>query len=99
MRSIRSLFLLTASLFFAGELSAASGWLNWRGPDQNGNSSAKVSLPDTLDLEGKDHRWTYPVRGAGVPVAADGRIYAFGFYGETEDVVETLICLDAESGK
>ncbi|MCZ6673848.1 MAG: PQQ-binding-like beta-propeller repeat protein [Verrucomicrobia bacterium] len=99
MRSIRFLILLTASIFFAGELSAVTGWLNWRGADQNGKSPAKVSLPDSLDLEGKEHRWTYPVRGGGTPVAADGRLYAFGFYGETEDVEETLLCLDAETGK
>ena len=35
----------------AGSLStesayAASGWLNWRGPDQNGVSKARVKLPD-----------------------------------------------------
>ena len=99
IRSIRSFCTLLIILFGVAELSAASGWLNWRGPDQNGKSPAKVSLPDSLDLEGKEHRWTYPVRGAGTPVAADGRIYAFGFYGETGLVEETLLCLDAESGK
>ena len=99
MRNIRFSVITLAALCLVGELSAASGWLGWRGPNQNGASPAKVSLPDALDLEGKQHRWTYPVRGAGSPVAADGRIYAFGFYGETEDVVETLICLDAETGR
>jgi outer membrane protein assembly factor BamB len=98
MRCFLPLISLAAILSVV-EVSAASGWLNWRGPDQNGNSPYKVSLPDSLDLEGSQHRWTYPVRGAGTPVAADGRIYAFGFYGEFEDVEETLICLDAESGK
>lgn len=98
MRCFLPLISLAAILSVA-EVSAASGWLNWRGPDQNGNSPAKVSLPDTLNLEGKEHRWTYPVRGAGTPVAADGRIYAFGFYGEFEDVEETLLCLDAETGE
>jgi outer membrane protein assembly factor BamB len=99
MKSIRFLSLLLVVFFSVAELSAASGWLNWRGPDQNGNSPAKVSLPDSLNLEGSEHRWTYPVRGAGTPVAADGRIYAFGFYGETGLVEETLLCLDAESGE
>jgi outer membrane protein assembly factor BamB len=99
MRSIRFPLIALAALFWVAELTAASGWLSWRGPDQYGSSPAKVSLPDSLDLEGKQHRWTYPVRGAGTPVAADGRIYAFGFYGETGVVEETLLCLDAETGK
>ncbi|MDA0348361.1 MAG: PQQ-binding-like beta-propeller repeat protein [Verrucomicrobia bacterium] len=98
MRCLFPLVFLAMVLSFAQGF-AANGWLNWRGPDQNGNSPSKVSLPDSLDLEGKEHRWTYPVRGAGTPVAADGRIYAFGFYGEFEDVEETLLCLDAESGE
>ncbi|MBI5768334.1 MAG: PQQ-binding-like beta-propeller repeat protein [Verrucomicrobia bacterium] len=77
---------------------AASGWLNWRGPNQNGVSPAKDKLPDTLELGGPNYRWSYKVRGAGAPVIADGRVYAFGFYGETTDVEETLLCLDARTG-
>ena len=79
-------------------LHAASGWLNWRGPDQNGLSKANVKLPDKLVIGGPDHRWSYKVKGAGTPVIADGRVYAFGFYGETTDVEETLICLDVKTG-
>jgi len=77
---------------------AASGWLNWRGPDQNGVSTAKTKLPDTLEIGGPNHRWSFKVRGAGTPVVADGRVYAFGFYGETTDVEETLLCLDVKTG-
>lgn len=77
---------------------AASGWLTWRGPDQDGVSKAKVKLPDKLDVNGPNHRWSYKVKGAGAPVIADGRVYAFGFYGETTDVEETLICLDVKTG-
>jgi outer membrane protein assembly factor BamB len=99
MRSTRSILILFTLILGMAELSAASGWLEWRGPDQNGNSPTKVALPDTLNLEGKEHRWTYPIHGGGTPVIADGRLYAFGFYGENEDVVEALLCLDAETGK
>jgi outer membrane protein assembly factor BamB len=77
---------------------AASGWLNWRGPDQNGVSKASVKLPDSLEVGGPNHRWSYKVRGAGTPVIADGRVFAFGFYGETTDVEETLISLDVKTG-
>ncbi len=79
-------------------VQAASGWLNWRGPDQNGVSKAQIKLTEKLEIGGPDHRWSYKVKGAGTPVIADGRVYAFGFYGETTDVEETLLCLDAKTG-
>ncbi|HUR58245.1 MAG TPA: PQQ-binding-like beta-propeller repeat protein [Opitutaceae bacterium] len=90
--------LLTAAVTLGGPLHAASGWLNWRGPDQDGVSKEKVKLPDKLEVGGPNHRWSYKVKGAGAPVIADGRVYAFGFYGETTDVEETLICLDVKTG-
>ncbi|MSU64530.1 MAG: hypothetical protein EXS38_00145 [Opitutus sp.] len=79
-------------------VNAASGWLNWRGPDQNGVSPARIKLPEQLDLGGPNLRWSYKVKGAGAPVIADGRVFAFGFYGETTDVEETLLCLDVKTG-
>jgi outer membrane protein assembly factor BamB len=78
---------------------AASGWLTWRGPDQTGVSKSTTKLPDKLEIGGPNHRWSYKVRGAGAPVIADGRVYAFGFYGETTDVEETLLCLDVKTGQ
>lgn len=95
---IASLFLALAVGPAAGAADAASGWLNWRGPDQNGVSKSQVKLPDTLAIGGPNHRWSYAVKGAGTPVIANGRVYAFGFYGETNDVEETLICLDVKTG-
>jgi outer membrane protein assembly factor BamB len=79
-------------------LSAASGWLNWRGPDQNGVAKNTAKLPEKLEVGGPNHRWSYKVHGAGTPVIADGRVYAFGFYGETTDLEETLLCLDLKTG-
>jgi outer membrane protein assembly factor BamB len=106
MRSSRRLLALPAlalslslPLVFAASAHAATGWLNWRGPDQNGVSRATQKLPDQLDLNGPNHRWSYKVHGAGAPVVADGRVYAFGFYGETTDVEETLLCLDLKTGQ
>lgn len=96
-RFIPALLTLAASLA-AGDSRAASGWLNWRGPNQDGISKEKVKLPDTLEVGGPNHRWSYKVKGAGAPVIADGRVYAFGFYGETTDVEETLLCLDVKTG-
>ena len=96
-RFLTSLFLAV----LAGVLSAdpVSGWLNWRGPLQTG-LSLETGLPEKWELGGANDLWTYDIIGGGTPVIADGRLYAFGFYGEKgEDVQETLLCLDAVTGK
>ena len=95
----RTAVVLLSLLLGSTSVPAASGWLNWRGPDQNGVSKAAQKLPDSLEIGGPNHRWSYKVRGAGTPVIADGRVYAFGFYGETTDVEETLLCLDVKTGR
>ena len=91
-------------LAFAGSLSvgpahAASGWLNWRGPNQDGISPAKQKLVTDLSLGGPNDRWTFKAHGAGTPVIADGRVFAMCFYGETGgDVIEAIVCLDVKTG-
>jgi outer membrane protein assembly factor BamB len=97
-RSTRLLAFIAGCLG-AAAIASASGWHSWRGPDQNGVSTAKVALPDSLEVNGPNHRWSYAVQGAGTPVIADGRVFAFGFYGQTTDVVETLLCIDNKTGK
>ncbi len=96
------------SLVFFGQLALSpsahakkvDGWLSWRGPLQTGVSLEK-NLPDNLNLEGENHLWSYPVKGGGAPVIADGRVYVFGYYEENEGqlVEEVLLCLDAETGE
>ncbi len=79
--------------------AAASGWLHWRGPNQNGISPAKQKLVTDLSLQGPNHRWTFKAHGAGTPVIADGKVYAMCYYGETgEDVIEAIVCLDVKTG-
>jgi hypothetical protein len=97
-RLVPLLAALAGSLIVS-DAHAVSGWLNWRGPDQNGVAKTTTKLPDKLEIGGPNHRWSYKVKGAGTPVIADGRVYAFGFYGETTDVEETLICLDVKTGE
>ncbi|MFM8620112.1 MAG: PQQ-binding-like beta-propeller repeat protein, partial [Opitutaceae bacterium] len=99
MRPAPRFVVLLSLVLGINSAQAASGWLNWRGPDQNGVSKAAQKLPDSLEIGGPNHRWSYKVRGAGTPVIADGRVYAFGFYGETTDVEETLLCLDVKTGQ
>ena len=74
------------------------GWINWRGPSQNGTSLEK-SLPNTWAPGGKNHLWTYSLPGRGTPVIANGRLYTWGYHGEGPNLQEILMCLDAETGK
>jgi len=101
-KALLSAALATVSLMLLPALPAkeVDGWLNWRGPLQTGVSLEK-NLPDSLEIGGEDHLWSYPVKGGGAPVIADGRIYLFGYYEEDDGklVEETLLCLDADSGK
>ncbi len=83
---------------WAGRLCAVEGWVSWRGPLQAG-VSLEVGLPEKWEVGGASHLWSYAVRGGGTPVVADGRAYVFGFYGKSEDVTETLLCLDVGTGK
>lgn len=93
------LLLALAGCLSVAPAQAASGWLNWRGPDQNGISPAQQKLPTDLTLGGPNDRWTFKAHGAGTPVIADGRVYAMCYYGETgNDVEEALVCLDVKTG-
>jgi outer membrane protein assembly factor BamB len=98
---ISRILLLAAvlSVPLSVDAEGVTGWLNWRGPLQSGVSLEK-DLPATWEIGGKNHLWSYKVIGGGTPVVAEGKLYAFGFYGEKgEDVEETLLCLDANTGK
>jgi len=92
MRPLLFSILLTAPLF-----ADVTGWLNWRGPVHTG-ASLESGLPEKC--EPGSELWSYPIKGAGTPVIANGKLYAFGFYGdEGEDVQEALLCLDAVTGE
>ena len=95
---MRAILSLTLAIGLTGFLTAeVDGWLHWRGPLQNGSSLEK-NLP--TDLSPGKELWTYDIMGGGTPVIADGRLYAFGFYGERgQEVREALLCLDANSGE
>lgn len=77
--------------------SAADGldWSHWRGPNQSGTSLEhyeKHELP-------QKPLWTVDLPGQGTPLIVGGKLFAFGYRGEFEDLVETLTCLDAATGK
>jgi outer membrane protein assembly factor BamB len=78
--------------------SRVTGWLDWRGPQQDGTSLEK-GLPDTWALGGANDLWSIDLAGGGTPVIAGGRLYAFGYQGQGPDLQEVLLCADAETGK
>src|SRR5687768_1933116 len=79
MRSILRFFAacITACFLFSAALPAANatGWLNWRGPHQNGVSD-ETGLPDAITTDGQHTLWTYDLFGRGAAVVANGRVYA-----------------------
>ncbi len=95
--------LITASLL-ATDLAAqpVTGWLHWRGPNQNG-ASAETGLPERWQPGGANHLWSLdlPSRGSVVGVTRpDGdRAYVWGYTGQGADLVETLRCIDPDTGR
>jgi outer membrane protein assembly factor BamB len=76
----------------------ARGWLDWRGPAQNGTST-ETNLPNTAQPGGPNNLWTIDIGGGGTPIIANGRVYALGYKGEGPELQEILFCADAETGK
>ncbi len=72
------------------------GWLDWRGPNQDGTSPEK-GLPATVSPDAA--LWTMKISGAGSPVIANGKLFALGYSGQGPDLQEVLFCADAETGK
>ncbi len=72
------------------------GWLEWRGPFQNG-VSPETQLPSSVDA--KKPLWVVDFPGQSAPVIANGRLYINGYQGEGPDLQEAVTCFDAETGK
>ena len=102
--TLRPLTLILLCLLISKSISSAeiSGWLNWRGPNQNGTSD-ETHLPDTWKPGAANQLWKYELNGAGAPVIANGKLYIFGYgqFGDdpAQDVQETLLCLNAHTGE
>ena len=97
---MKRLFLLAAILLLAScqsKQDKAVGFLNWRGPDQNGTAQ-ETGLPDTIDLD-KDILWSHDIKGRGCPVIADGRVYSIGYVGDNQQLRELFTCTDINTGK
>ena len=75
-----------------------TGWLSWRGPDQN-LTSRETGLPATLAVGGPGQLWTADFPGQSTPVVANGRLYVMGYLGEGADLQEGVACFDAGTGR
>jgi outer membrane protein assembly factor BamB len=84
--------------------AAVTGELQWRGDAQNG-TSLQTGLPAKAVLEGEGANllWTHDVPGGGTPIIAqysDGpRLFVLGYPGEGAKLLETIYCLDPQTGK
>ncbi|HEX3718556.1 MAG TPA: PQQ-binding-like beta-propeller repeat protein [Verrucomicrobiae bacterium] len=74
----------------------ATGWFNWRGPNQNGTSAEK-NLPSAVDAA--HPLWTADFPGMSTATAFNGCIYIMGYMGEGPDLAEGIACFDSETGK
>jgi outer membrane protein assembly factor BamB len=89
--------LLTGTLPSSSAHAApAQGWLNWRGPQQNG-TSLETGLPDSVDPQ--HPLWMANFPGQSTPVLANGKLYIMSYLGEGGELQEGVICFDAETGK
>ncbi|MBU6399661.1 MAG: PQQ-binding-like beta-propeller repeat protein [Verrucomicrobia bacterium] len=88
---------LAGALIATAPLPAApvTGWLRWRGPDQNG-TSRETGLPDAVDA--RRPLWTADLPGQSTPVLANDRLYILGYVGDGPNLQEVLACFDAETG-
>ncbi|MHB8521619.1 MAG: outer membrane protein assembly factor BamB family protein [Limisphaerales bacterium] len=89
---------VVGALMLTSSLPAAPvrGWLNWRGPQQNG-MSLETGLPDTVDAH--QPLWTADLPGQSTPVIANGRVYILGYTGEGPELQELIACFDADTGE
>jgi outer membrane protein assembly factor BamB len=85
------------SSIIALECAAApvTGWLDWRGPQQDG-TSRETGLPDSIDVA--HPLWVKDFPGQSTPVIAGGNLYIIGYTGEGETLQEGVVCYDAETG-
>ena len=92
----RHLFPVFAAVAASLQLSAATGWLAWRGPLGTSVSTEK-GLPAKVDA--KSPLWSADFPGQSTPVIADGKLFINGYLGDGPDLQEITACFDAETGK
>jgi outer membrane protein assembly factor BamB len=102
--------LVAGSFLATSPFAAATDWLHWRGPAQNGVSLEK-DLPDEWDpsTPGQSNLvWKQPYGCRGTPLVMSGKVYIVSADGDTPYVPgpkdklitgEQVVCFDAATGK
>ncbi len=85
MKKLSPILLALGCAALLSPLHAApvAGWLNWRGPDQNG-TSRETGLPAKIDA--KQALWTATFPGQSTAVIANGRLFINGYLGDCPDL-------------
>lgn len=98
MKKLSPVLLALGCAALLSPLHAApvAGWLNWRGPDQNG-TSRETGLPAKIDA--KQALWTAKFPGQSTAVIANGKLFINGYLGDGPDLQEYIACFDAETGQ
>jgi outer membrane protein assembly factor BamB len=93
---IRAVVVLILYSVANGYLIAApvSGWLSWRGPQQN-STSRETGLPATVSKP----LWVAEFPGQSTPVIANGKLYVMGYLGDGPNLQEGVACFDIETGQ
>ena len=92
----KGLILSWLLLFWLAGICAAD-WPSWRGPQQNGYSTAE-NLVSTWAANGENLIWKADFIGRSTPIALDGRVYVIGRTGEGITEQEQVAAFDGESG-
>ena len=94
LRSLRH-----APLLAIGHPPAGGEWPQWRGPNRDGLSPESGLLADWPPT-GPPLLWETALgRGFSTPAIASGRVYTMAQEGEEGTVSETVLCLDAATGR
>src|SRR5262249_23175643 len=83
--------------------AAASDWVHWRGPTENG-VAPDTDLPDHIDPSkpgepGRNALWKRPYGCRSTPLVMGDRVYLINAVGEGVQEGERVMCLEAATGK
>ena len=95
MRVLSLLLPALASLSWLTAAEPSHDWTHWRGPFQCGRSPEHYAKNDFK----AEPLWKIDFAGQGAPLVIGDRVYAFGYRGEKENLMEVLACLEVATGK